>query len=323
MKLSKLSLSALLITVSAGLFSCSKDDDKGPGPGRLGAMFDQIRSAPQSFMVKAGINDTITGAKGTKVIFYPGSFKDNAGNVISSDSIRIELTEIYKPGTMIANRVNTLTTSGKLLTSGGQIHIKAMKGETEVKAGTYGIAFRQNEVSENDMSLFKGGPANSYSLNSSNDNTIIWEDETIMSIKGTSNISNEYFFLFDESTDFGWINCDAFVDDPRPKTNITVNLPEGGYNNENTQVFFVIPELNSVASPRTYNAATNSFSMGTSSTFYMPVGIDIKIVTLATINEDQYYLEITDMITVTEGLTVTVSPLSQSKAGVIAALEAL
>jgi len=315
MQLSKLSFPVLFISASLALFSCSKDDDE-PGGDRLDAMFNQLRSTPQSYTVEAGETDTITGAKGTKVIFYPGSFKDNSGNTINSGTIEIELTEIYKPGQMIANRVNTVTVAGKLLTSGGQIHIKAMRGEHEVKAATYGIAFRQNDVSEERMSLFKGGPA------SATDNTVIWEDDVIMSIKGTSNISNEYFFLFDECTDFGWINCDEFVDDARPKTNITINLPEG-YNNRNTQVFIVIPELNSVTSPRNYNPATNSFNMGTSENYYLPVGLNVKIVTLATINDDQYYLEITDDITISEGLTMTASPLSQSKAAVTAALEAL
>lgn len=321
MKLSKLSLPVLLISTSIALFSCSKDDDN-PGGDRLNAMFSQLRSTPQSFTVEAGENDTITGSKGTKVIFNPGSFKDNSGNTISSGSIQIELTEIYKPGQMIANRVNTVTTTGKLLTSGGQINIKAMKGSGEVKAANYGIAFRQSEVSEKRMSLFRGGPTGFYSSTTTTDNTIIWEDDVIMSIKGTSAINNEYFFLFGECTDFGWINCDDFVDDSRPKTNMTINLPDG-YNNRNTQVFIVIPELNAVTSPRNYNAASNSFNMGTDAGYYLPIGMDIKIVTLATINDDQYYLEITDEITISEGLAINPSPLSQSKAAVTAALEAL
>ena len=197
-----------------------------------------------------------------------------------------------------------------------------MRGDEEVKAGTYGIAFLQADASEKPMSLFKGGPANLYSSSLTMDNTIIWENDTMMSIKGTSSIDNEYFYLFDESTDFGWINCDDFVDDPRPKTNITINLPEA-YNNENTQVFIVLPELNSVTSPRSYNSGSNSFNMGSSASYYLPVGIVVKVVVLATINENQYYLQITDEMELTDGYTLIANPVSQSKSGVISALESL
>src|SRR5690606_33285999 len=104
--------------------ACNKNDTE-PGPSELNELFESLRSPAQSFTVTAGTEQTITGAQGTKIIFYPNSFKDAAGNTLSSGSVNISLTEVYTPGQMIAHRTTTTTNDDRLLTSGGQVLITA------------------------------------------------------------------------------------------------------------------------------------------------------------------------------------------------------
>ncbi len=63
-------------------------------------------------------------------MFNPQSFKDGSGNIISSGMVTVELTEMYTPGAMIANRVSTSTAMHRRLTSGGSVNIKATMGST-------------------------------------------------------------------------------------------------------------------------------------------------------------------------------------------------
>lgn len=318
MKFTKLFTPVLAIALTAGLYSCSKDDSS-PATG-LDAMFNNLKTASQTFTVEAGTNDTIKGSKGTLVIFYPGSFVDANGNAITSGSINIELNEIYKPGEMILNRVNTVTNEDNLLTSGGQIHIKATRGSNQVKTTGYGIGFRQDDPSADPMAIFYGGPRSQFETSVSNDNTIIWGNDSSLNIKGTSNITNQYFFLFDSVTNFGWVNCDFFIDDPRPRTNMELTL-SSSFDNMNTQVFIVMPEYNSVLSPRTYNGGTKTFGLGTNVSYHIPIGMDIKIVTLATIG-DKYYLEVLETTT-TAGMSTALTPIEKSEAAVIDVLKDL
>jgi hypothetical protein len=314
---SKFTAAVLCFAVCAGLWSCSKDD-KSPIQD-LDAMFAQLKTASNTYSVTAGTHDTITGAKGTLVIFNPTSFVDASGNPITSGTVRIELTEVYKPGEMILNRINTVTDQNNLLTSGGQVHIKATQGSAQVRTVGYGLGFRQSGSSESAMAIFYGGPRSQFEP-SSNDNTIIWGNDTFLNIKGTSRTSNEYFYLFDSVTNFGWINCDFFIDDPRPRTNIDITVP-AEYDHMNTQVFIVLPEYNSVLSPRSYNAATQTFGLGSDASYHIPVGLSTKIVALATVG-DNYYIDIVEA-TATSGMSLSLAPKIKSESELIALLSGL
>ncbi|RYZ16917.1 MAG: hypothetical protein EOP49_51195, partial [Sphingobacteriales bacterium] len=149
---------SLILGSMLGMTSCSNDS---PGPltpntQTINSLFQQLKSTPQTFTVTAGTQQTITGAKGTKITFHPGSFKDLTGNTISSGTVNIALIEMYTPGDMIANRVTTTTTAQNALTSGGAVNIKATVGGHEVFANSYSIAFKQDGPKEAPMALFRG-----------------------------------------------------------------------------------------------------------------------------------------------------------------------
>jgi hypothetical protein len=189
-------------------------------PGsQLNKLFKDLRSVPERQCVTAGVSQTVTFKKGTKLIFYPNSFKDKAGNIITSGTVCLEVTEMYKPGDMIANRATTMSDEG-ILQSGGQVYIKATKNGEEVFANKYGIAYLQPAPSEQPMNLYYGDRSNSDSL-------VIWTSANI-SLAGTSTTKTTktsdsvglgylypMHYVFDSCSKLQFINCDRLAEDEK------------------------------------------------------------------------------------------------------------
>jgi hypothetical protein len=285
---------------------------------KLNALFAEFRSTPQSFTVTAGTNQTITGAEGTVLTFYPHSFKDAQGNIITSGTISIKLIEMYKPGAMIANRATT-TNNGKLLISGGQVNIKATKNGQEVFANSYGIAFPQQYPSNQPMALYYGNTDNPDSLTTWTIADTLLNGTTT---NGTTNDSfnNYYVNEFDSCTNFNWINCDYFYNVQGPLTNISVVMPDTNFNASNTQVFIVFPSINSVTNVSVYNAGTSTFSLGMN--YEIPVGMTIHIVAITNNNGQYYYFE-DAWLTSTANMSVTTTMTPQTQAYIFTQLSQL
>ena len=307
----KLLPAALLFlgTVIVALSACNKDNitlNNGTNEYTLNYLFGSLKSTPQTFTVTAGTNQRIEGAKGTLLTFHPQSFRDANGNTISSGTVNIELIETYKPGTMIANRVTTSTASNRQQTSGGSVHIKATMNGQEVFANNYSIGFKQSGPSENPMALFRG-----YAVTDSSASDIKWADDTTGTVDRTTKVdsSESFYYLFDSCTSFNWINCDYFYSAPAPKTDITVVMPDSSYNATNTQVFVVFPAINSVTTMYAYDAATHSIKFGYSN-YYLPVGSQVHIIVIGAKNNN-YFTVLQQNVTVTNNMTISLTPVAQ------------
>lgn len=290
------------------IVSCKKD----PVPitekvNTINSLFQELKSTPQTFTVTAGTQQTIKGAKGTKITFNPQSFKNASGTVITSGSIKIELTEMYKPGEMIANRVTTTTASNNLLTSGGCVNIKATLNEHEVFANNYKIAFKQPAHSENPMALFNG-----YTITDGTGTNVRWSDDSTNTIPRTTKDPTDltFYYAFDSCTNFNWINCDYFYSAPAPKTDITIVAPDNSYNLDNTQIYIIFPAMNSLINMYAYDTPTHSFNFGHPS-FYLPVGTVIHIMILGSKNNN-YFMDLHQNVTVTNGMSVNFTPVNQT-----------
>ncbi len=303
------------------LSSCKKDDitlNNGNNEYTLKQLFTYLKSTPQTFMVTAGTNQTITGAKGTLLIFNPQSFKDAAGNIITSGLVTIELTEMYTPGAMIANRVNTSTASKQRLKSGGSVNIKATMGGVEVFANDYDLAFKQDAQREEPMALFRG-----FQVTDSTGTNIQWYDDITDTVPRTTKVdtNQNFYYLFDSCTTFNWINCDYFYSAPSPKTEVTVVMPDNSYDLSNTQVYVVFPGINSVTCLYSYDAATHAFKFGASS-YYIPVGSQIHVIVIGA-KGNNYYLAQQQNITVVNNQTVNLTPVVQPISAIQALLNTL
>lgn len=227
-------------------------------------LFAELRSTPQVYCITAGIPQTVTGTKGTILRFYPNSFKYANGNIVTDGTVCIELVEMLTPGAMIANMATTQTTDNQLLQSGGQVYINATKNGEKLYANKYGIAYPQPAASTAPMDLYYGNRNNE-------DSIVFWRplDPATAGGAGTTaagtttvdTISNIY--LFDYCTNFTYINCDKFYNYPEPKTNIYFIMPDSTFNKDNTSIFFILNEINSVSSVNnvSYNKVNNSFNL--------------------------------------------------------------
>lgn len=92
---------------------------------------------------------------------------------------------------------------------------------------------------------------------------------------------NQYYAYFDE---FGWTNVDRFYNDPRPKTTLKVDVPEG-YDNTNSGVYLSYDgEENALAQLDTYDENTGLFSEHYGQ---IPVGLEMHVI-FVTEENDEY-----------------------------------
>ncbi|MCF8449971.1 MAG: hypothetical protein K9G49_08905 [Taibaiella sp.] len=309
------SLFALAITAALFVSSCGKNYDPGPGPTpvatnktQLNSLFKEFRSTPEIKCVTAGIPQTVVFSKGTKLTFYPNSFKTAAGVIITSGTVCLEVIEMYKPGDMIANRATT-TDNNRLLTSGGQVKIRATKDGQEVYANKYGIGFRQPGASSQPMMLFYGNTNNEDSVTTwTTDTTKInrgsFSEFTLYDTTGSA-ATQAWYHQFDSCTDFNWINCDYFFNNTAPKTNIYVSTGDVVFNKSNTSIFIVFPSINAVS--RAYTIPGSETFTG----YNFPTGLGVNIIMMSKVGNDYYYTE-QNGLTVTADMSVTATPTKQS-----------
>ena len=162
--------------------------------------------------------------------FTAGYIPPNAFNTDCKE-ITIELKEFFTPSAILLAGLTT-TSGNKMLRTGGMIHIMAYCNGKEIplKKGTK-AEIKFLNITET-YGIFFG---------KEKDGLIDWKlDKSIETILDP--------FEFDEETEeegglkiltdkFGWINCDAFVDDKDPRTELIVNLKEEV---ENTTAFRLI-----------------------------------------------------------------------------------
>lgn len=277
----------------------------------LNELFNSLRILPQTFTVQAGQYVKVHGANGTRLIFYPGSFKDAAGNVISSGTVQIELIEMYRPGNMIANRAST-TVDGALLRSGGQVEVIASMNNQPVYANKYGIGFKQSAASVQPMSLYYGNTVNA-------DSIVDWTQavqatgnnvqQTVM-VNDSANGSGNYY-LFDSCTSFQWVNCDHIANElPQAQlTNVRLNTGDTSLNCNNTSVYIVFPAYNCVSYFNQYDVTNHVFNF--SQHFYLPIGVSMTIVAISNKNGSYYYATQSN-VTVTANLSLNLTMQPQT-----------
>src|ERR1700761_671407 len=100
MKRTHLTLVVIFCIAVVIAISCKKNgNDNNTGTTvPQNQLFADLKTTPQNFTVTAGKYQTIIGSDSTVINFYPNSFKDKNGNIISSGSINIALIEMYNPG---------------------------------------------------------------------------------------------------------------------------------------------------------------------------------------------------------------------------------
>lgn len=274
------------------LISCRKYNNESlniPDITRLNYLFAELRDKPQQFYVTAGTTTTVYGTKGTKLCFYPNSFKDGLGHTISSGKIIIELIEMYEPADLIRNR-STSAHEGAAICNGGQVSINAIEAEKgyTVYADKYSIGFRYNAVAGGPYALYGGSIG-------VDDSLVSWSRLlnkhaaaiTTNPVPDNGGSMPAYRYIFDSCTTFGFVGCQTdFLQKTIKTCYMNIQFPDIFYTQYNTQVYVVFQSAKSVVANTlpSYLAAAKTIAGSVTG----PIDVPYKLV-LITRRDDKYY----------------------------------
>lgn len=231
----------LLFLALTTFVSC--DDSNGedkvvpPSASEFAAVRNEaLAGKTQHFTATAGTGAiTFTSKKGVKITIN-GNCLTKAGNPVTG-TIDIEYVELFDKGNMLVTNKPTmgLMADGNknLLISGGEFFIKATQGGIELQTScsmSMIVPSTLTDGIDNTMTLWTGiiDPAGE----------LAWKEakpgaDGANGKGGVRAEGNNYYVTFGN---FGWTNVDRFYSDPRPKTTLLVDAPEG-YDNNNCAVY--------------------------------------------------------------------------------------
>jgi hypothetical protein len=215
-----------------------------------------VKRNTQNFTITAGNGVvTFTSAKGVKVNINGDCLTKN-GNAVTG-VVDIEYIELFDKGNMLVTNKPTMgiTPDGKknLLISGGEFFIKATQGGVALQTScsmTMLVPADLTDGVDNTMTLWAGAIDEQGEL--------AWREvkEGGDGANGKGGVQGEGTNYYVTFGNFGWTNVDRFYSDPRPKTTLLVDVPDG-YDNNNSAVYLSYDGegTNALAKLDTYTAA--------------------------------------------------------------------
>lgn len=241
----------LLLATLFLITSCSKDDDgfepieENPFTPPTAAAFkamqeDAFNNLKQNATFDAEDGITFESEAGVTLTIWGNCLTLNGDPV--TGAVDLEFVEVFDRGNMLATNATTVGKDendemGQLI-SGGEFHIKAYQNGEELTADCGMIINVPADLTGGDvpgMGPFVGEMDEEDNLVWLPQNTEFWIDQQ----NGTS------YNAFIEN--FGWFNCDVFIADPDPKTEIQISVPQG-FDNSNASVYLArVGESSSLA----------------------------------------------------------------------------
>ena len=268
----------LVFLATISLVSCNDGDDTAISPASA-AEFTAVRAAAleaqtQDFTMTAGAGViTLTSAKGVKIKINSDCLT-KAGNPVTG-TVDIEFVELFDKGNMLVTNKPTMGIMGdgnrNLLISGGEFFIKATQGGVEL-ATTCNINLMVpaslTDGIDAAMTFWTGA------IDANGD--LAWKDArdaagTNGGKGGVQAEGNNYYVSFGN---FGWTNVDKFYSDPRPRTTILADAPDG-YDNTNSAIYLSYDGegQNALAKLDTYTAGLFSEHYG-----QIPIGLACHVI---------------------------------------------
>lgn len=260
-----------------------------PDAAALQSFFDSgIADQVQQFKVNASTGGNITGKKGTIIKFYTNAFQTVGGAPVTGE-VDVELIEVYDRASMMLTKkpTNGKDADGKIstLVSGGEFFVNATQGGIGLKSGGFQILAPTKNTGEidQDMKQFNG-----IENCVGDDCNVVWEEAKdrgveIGEFQTTGGFQTAYLVY---QSKFGWTNIDRWYNDPRQKTTIFVDVPEG-YNNSNCAVFIAYDgEPTALGRFDRYDEATGMF---TEHYGLIPIGLKVHIILISIIEDEIHY----------------------------------
>jgi len=262
---------------------------------------------------------TFTSEKGVSLTLNTGCLSKN-GNPVTG-SVQLEYVELFNRGNMLTANKPTmgLMPNGDkaLLISGGEFYINATQDGTQLTMSCglqLMVPTNLTGGQDNDMTLWYGLVGE--------DGNIVWDADAVNENPnqeaGVGAEGENYYCYFNH---FGWTNVDKFYSDPRPKTTIYVDVPDG-YDNNNSAVYLAYAgEGNALALLDTYDPATGLFSEHYGQ---IPIGLECYVIFVSEDNGQWTYAIKAVTIAADQIITITDADLASiTEAQLIAAIDAL
>lgn len=318
---------ALLVVTSTLFINCEKNDDVdivSPTYVPSSAAFKNLRNEAlanqlQEFSFTAGTgNFSFISDKGVTVTINTNCLTAN-GNPVTSGLVDVDFVELFDKGSMLVTNKPTMGVlpngNKELLISGGEFFIEATQGGVKLAATcNINLIVPANLTGgiETGMLLWKGDVTDEENL--------AWKRDVPAGTQGggVDANNNNYYASFGN---FGWTNVDKFYSDPRPKTTILIDVPNG-YDNTNSAVYLSYDGegQNALAKMDTYTQA------GLFSEHYgqIPVGLACHII--FTTEENGQWRYAVKGITTTANTTYTIlqnETVLGTEAQLVAAINAI
>ena len=316
---------SLLATIALVLTSCKTSDDNDiqfpdlPSAQDFANLRDEaLTERTQHFQIDAGDGQVELFSENGVRITLDGSCMTNNGDAVTG-TIDVEFVELFDRGDMLATNkaTNGIMPNGDkaVLVSGGEFFINATQdgGQLDNPCGI------QLVVPTN----LTGGPDAEMTLWTGvedEDGNNDWR-EAGADGQGGGELFMEgfggevaYFAFFQ---DFGWTNVDRFYNDPRPKTLIKVDVPDG-YDQENSAVYLSYDgEGTALARLDVYNVTEELFSEHYGQ---IPIGLECHVI-FAT-EEDGSWRYAAKSVTIADNDIITIA-LSETNLATDAQLTAI
>lgn len=322
MKSFNLQSAAFALILSAAFVACKKEERKAyviphVFEQKTKAFFDTHAPQYENFTVDASTGGLITTGKGTKINFPPNAFKKANGQLVSGN-VNVGVKDIFKVSDMLLGNRPT-NSGGNMLISFGELTVKAIQGADELQLN----APAQVQVPAapkpaangqflREIPMWSGDSAVTYTLNGTDEeNNAITLTQTgyvprgidwsttgaaaINNMNGTSSFNLDSLGV--------WRNCDALMNDPRPKTTVlgyfsniwnpaTSTSYMGG---EPSMLFFKVKQENTLV--KLYNKITTTVSGKNGLLSYQnsfPIGMEGTFLAI-TFSNNKIYAEMKDV----------------------------
>ncbi len=284
----------LAASLLAGITSCDDNEVTIPEPkpngDALHEWFDvTVNEQIQHFNINASTGGNITGENGTIIKFMPNDLAMPNGNVVTG-TVDVELIEVYDRASMVLTKKPTNGKKGDgsigMLISGGEFYVNATQNGTalKLKSGFTIVAPTDNtgEIDQ-DMKKFDG-----LITCEGNDCDLVWEEDSVRGIDiGEFQVTGGFqtaYYVFQSK--FGWTNIDRWYNDPRPKTTIYVDVPDG-FDNTNCVVYLAYEgEPTALGSFDKYDKDKKLF---TEHYGLIPVGLKVHFILVSIIEDEIHY----------------------------------
>jgi len=279
----------ILLTICMGC-----DDSENPakpqpdGDALHSFIHANIDEHAQTLTIDAAAGGQVVGAQGTIIQFPSDAFKTQAGGAVTGN-VDIELIEIYNRSSMLLTNKPTIgkADNGDLATlvSGGEFFVNATQNGNQLVAGKAYTIIAPAALTggiDLDMKLFTGvEECDGDRCN------LVWEQEDRGIEKGqfqtTGGVFEGYMAI---QSKFCWTNIDKWYNDPRQKTTIFVDVPEG-FDNTNCAVYLVYDgEPTALARFDRFDEETGLF---TEHYGLIPIGLEVHFVLVSIIDDEIHY----------------------------------